>query len=152
MASRLNVLTGFRAIDERQLALMRALCATRWQIFVKLRLPSLIIRLQTEMDVANVFVGVVALAALVGVLHTAVRMFSKKIVFWTEFRDSGRGRVGTAAARGEQENLRRRRYESRGWRVAKPATHERRTRPSNGIANATFAFCSCVLRARSTVA
>jgi NitT/TauT family transport system permease protein len=114
-----NVVTGFRAVDQRQLMLMRSLCATRWQIFFKLRLltacpyifaglqiaavlaslgcivgefigaklgiGSMIIRAQTEMDVANVFVGVIALSFMVSVLHAAVKFVSKKVVFWTEF-------------------------------------------------------------------
>lgn len=117
-----NVLTGFRAVDARQLALMKSLCATRWQIFMKLRLltaapyifaglqiaivlsclgvivgefigsklgiGSIIIRSQTEMDVANVFVGVVALSVMVTILHACVRYISKKVVFWTDFATS----------------------------------------------------------------
>jgi NitT/TauT family transport system permease protein len=116
-----NVVTGFKAIDQRQLMLMRSLCASRWQIFFKLRLMtacpyifaglqiaavlaslgaivgefvgakhgigSMIIRSQTEMDVANVFVGVFALSIMVSVLHALVKFASKKIVFWTEFED-----------------------------------------------------------------
>ena len=116
-----NVVTGFKAIDQRQLMLMRSLCASRWQIFFKLRLMtafpylfaglqiaavlaslgaivgefvgakqgigSMIIRSQTEMDVANVFVGVVALSIMVSILHASVKAVSKKVVFWTEFED-----------------------------------------------------------------
>lgn len=116
-----NVVTGFKAIDQRQLMLMRSLCASRWQIFFKLRLltafpylfaglqiaavlaslgaivgefvgakqgiGSMIIRSQTEMDVANVFVGVVALSIMVSILHATVKAVSKKVVFWTEFED-----------------------------------------------------------------
>jgi NitT/TauT family transport system permease protein len=116
-----NVVTGFKAIDQRQMMLMRSLCASRWQIFFKLRLMtacpyifaglqiaavlaslgaivgefvgakqgigSMIIRSQTEMDVANVFVGVVALSLMVSVLHAAVKLVSKKVVFWTEFEE-----------------------------------------------------------------
>jgi NitT/TauT family transport system permease protein len=116
-----NVVTGFKAIDQRQMMLMRSLCASRWQIFFKLRLMtacpyifaglqiaavlaslgaivgefvgakqgigSMIIRSQTEMDVANVFVGVVALSLMVSVLHAAVKIVSKKVVFWTEFEE-----------------------------------------------------------------
>jgi len=116
-----NVVTGFKAIDQRQLMLMRSLCASRWQIFYKLRLMtafpylfaglqiaavlaslgaivgefvgakqgigSMIIRSQTEMDVANVFVGVVALSIMVSILHASVKAVSKKVVFWTEFED-----------------------------------------------------------------
>jgi NitT/TauT family transport system permease protein len=116
-----NVVTGFKAIDQRQLMLMRSLCASRWQIFFKLRLMtafpylfaglqiaavlaslgaivgefvgakqgigSMIIRSQTEMDVANVFVGVVALSIMVSILHATVKAVSKKVVFWTEFED-----------------------------------------------------------------
>jgi NitT/TauT family transport system permease protein len=116
-----NVVTGFKAIDQRQLMLMRSLCASRWQIFFKLRLMtacpyifaglqiaavlaslgaivgefvgakqgigSMIIRSQTEMDVANVFVGVVALSIMVSILHASVKAVSKRVVFWTEFED-----------------------------------------------------------------
>ena len=48
---------------------------------------SMIIRSQTEMDVANVFVGVVALSLIVSVLHAMVKYVSKKVVFWTEFEN-----------------------------------------------------------------
>lgn len=118
----INVLTGFRSVDERQLMLMRSLCATRWQIFFKLRvltaapfifaglqmaivfaclgvvvgefigsklgIGSIIIRSQTEMDVANVFVGVTALSILVCSLSALVRVAGKKLIFWTEVNAS----------------------------------------------------------------
>ena len=47
----------------------------------------MIIRSQTEMDVANVFVGVVALSIMVSILHASGKAVSKKVVFWTAFED-----------------------------------------------------------------
>jgi NitT/TauT family transport system permease protein len=57
----INVVTGLKAVDMQQITLMRALRASRWQTFVKLRLPSMLPFLFAGLQIGPVFavIGVI---------------------------------------------------------------------------------------------
>lgn len=56
-----NVIAGLRSVDARRLMLMRALRASPWQTFVKVRLPSMLPYLFAGLEMAMVFsiIGVI---------------------------------------------------------------------------------------------
>jgi NitT/TauT family transport system permease protein len=58
-----NMLAGLKTVDPKRLALMRALSANKWQIFLKLKLPSSLPFLFAGLDTAVVFA---VLGAIVG--------------------------------------------------------------------------------------
>lgn len=58
-----NVIAGLKTVDPRRLALMRSLGASRWQTFVKLKLPTSLPFLFAGLDTAIVFA---VLGAIVG--------------------------------------------------------------------------------------
>jgi NitT/TauT family transport system permease protein len=65
-----NVIAGLRTVDARRLALMRSLGATRWDTFVKLKLPSALPFLFAGLDIAIVFAVIGAIVGeFVGAEH-----------------------------------------------------------------------------------
>jgi NitT/TauT family transport system permease protein len=72
-----NMLAGLKTVDPKRLALMRALSASKWQIFVKLKLPTSLPFLFAGLDTAVVFA---VLGAIVGEFVGASRGLGSLII------------------------------------------------------------------------
>ena len=103
----LNVLESFQSTDHRRLDMLRAMDATRWQLFRMVRVPNappavmailgavvgefvgaqeglgyLILQYNYQLKVARVFAILIILAAMGITLHTLVTIRHRRMVFW----------------------------------------------------------------------